>query len=90
MIVGEEYTAHKVNVMRSLVTACEPPHGTETQEVMNNADNPHPVLTVFEYFEVIPDKKTVVDLKVPNHKVKQYSRDLDELTNQPFIEKHIT
>lgn len=63
--------------------------------------NPHPVLIPYDCCSKLPDKPelpklkplklnhlNVEELEIAKHKLDQYSRDLDDLINQPFVEKH--
>lgn len=76
---------------------------TEPQKTSNISDNSHPVLIPYDCCENIPEKVTIPNLKplkldninmedlnVANHKLEQYSRDLDQLINQPFVTRNIS
>ncbi|KAJ8954581.1 hypothetical protein NQ318_003112 [Aromia moschata] len=73
-----------------------------SRNTINITDNSHPVLIPYECCSNIPDKihlpkleplqfehLNVENLEIANHKLEQYSRDLDKLINEPFITKHI-
>ena len=74
-----------------------------TNEAIDVKDNTHSIQIPYECCSQIPDKIKVPhlkplklndlntkDLEIAKHKLDQYSRDLDDLINEPFITKHIS
>lgn len=66
-------------------------------------DNSHPVQIPYECCNQMPDKTklpklkplklnnlNVEDLDIAKNKLDQYSRDLDDLINEPFVNKHVS
>lgn len=75
----------------------------ESRNTINITDNSHPVLIPYDCCSDIPEKLQLPDLQplqfdhlnvenldIANHKLEQYSRDLDKLINEPFVTKHIS
>lgn len=74
----------------------------EPLNVINISDNAHPVLIPYNCCETFPEKPMTPKLKplkldhinmeeldIANHKLDQYSRDLEELINQPFVSRNL-
>lgn len=75
----------------------------EGRNTINVTDNSHPVIIPYDCCSDIPEKSqlpkleplqfdhlNVENLDIANHKLEQYSRDLDKLINEPFITKHFS
>lgn len=73
----------------------------EPSKFLNISDNSHPILIPYNCCESFPEKPKIPQLKplkldhinmeeldVAHHKLDQYSRDLDDLINQPFVSKN--
>lgn len=72
-----------------------------SKDISESNQNPHPVLIPYDCCTDLPDKPklpnlkplklnnlNVEELEVAKHKLDQYSRDLDDIINQPFVQKH--
>lgn len=75
----------------------------ENRNILNVTDNSHPVLIPYDCCSNVPEKIQLPKLKplqfdnlnidnldVANHKLEQYSRDLDKLINEPFVTRNIS
>lgn len=75
----------------------------EPTKTFSISDNSHPVIIPYNCCDSIPAKIQVPEIKplqlenlnmeeleIANHKLDQYSRDLDGLINQPFVTKNIS
>lgn len=74
-----------------------------SNDVVDIKDDTHPITIPYECCNEVPDKIQVPklkplklndlnteDLEVAKHKLDQYSKDLDDLINEPFVTKHIS
>lgn len=74
-----------------------------SNEVLDVKDNTHPIQIPYECCNGIPDKiqlpklkplklndLNTEDLEIAEHKLNQYSKDLDDLINEPYVTKHIS
>lgn len=76
---------------------------SESRKSTNFNDNSHPVIIPYNCCQGVPDKIEIPELQpiklddlnmeeldIANHKLVEYSRDLDDLINQPFVNKNIS
>lgn len=74
-----------------------------SNEVLDVKDNTHPIQIPYECCNELPDKihfpelkplklnnLNTEDLEIAKHKLDQYSKDLDDLINEPYVTKHIS